>query len=195
MPDSVTFPYGTGGGGGSDTIGLVPIDNQEVTSVASIEFAGDLSTTYDRYELDVTVITPATDNEKLLLQVSEDGGSTWETGASAYSWAYQGSSGGGATNSANANYDGFKVTDNVGIGNAAGEFGEMTITVSRPTDTTRETMFRAIGSFINSGGTLVTFRSSGYYKTSSVVDSVRLIFESGNIQDGDVTIYGKQVSV
>lgn len=75
-------PGGGGGGGGALTL----LEAQSASSSASLDFTASISATYDDYLIEITNVIPSAGGHPLLLQVSTDGGATYDTGTN-YEWA------------------------------------------------------------------------------------------------------------
>ena len=82
----------TGGGGG-----LVLLEQHTASASASLDFTTGITSTYDQYIVEIIQIVPTTDAVPIALQVSTDGGSSYDTGNN-YQWAaFRASNAGSAT--------------------------------------------------------------------------------------------------
>jgi hypothetical protein len=79
-----------GGGGGGD---LTLIDDRTVSGATNVEIVDGiagviLDNTYDYYELHLIECEGSIDDEALYLRVSNDGGTSFNSGVSSYGWGY-----------------------------------------------------------------------------------------------------------
>lgn len=70
-----------------DQMGWVLISTATASTSATIEFTG-LSSTYHKYVVVITDVDVDTDNTQFNMRTSTDNGSTWDSGATDYDWAY-----------------------------------------------------------------------------------------------------------
>ena len=66
---------------------FVSISNTPITAITNIDVTGFAPTTYDNYEVFISNGQPATDQAILEMETSTDGGTTFDTGLSDYTWA------------------------------------------------------------------------------------------------------------
>lgn len=157
--------------------------------VAAAELTG-ISTAFNAYEVKIASLVPASDGADLHLQVTEDGGATWESGASAYSWTTNrmevasSSSTNGSTGDSKV-----RLTDGA-VGGAGGEHVAGVVNVHSPTDGSLVTHvdWRVVA--LDQNGDLNTQWGAGTYLTASAVDGVRLLFSAGNVSSGHVDLIG-----
>ena len=64
------------------------------------------------------------------------------------------------------------------------------ITLFHAKDSTRQTNFMHKGSAINSSAQLNSYQVWGELPQASVVDGIKVFFDSGNIASGKIKIYG-----
>ena len=170
--------------------GQVLISRQAASSSATIDFTG-LSSTYDRYILQVCSAKPATDDVALELRVGTGAGPSYQT--SNYYW--------GNTNMrGNTTFAGGSASDvalfvsglsggGAGVGNAAGENIQTTIEFSNP-DSADFMQVSWRSTFMRADGTPCTVVGGGCYNVAGAITAVQLLFSSGNIASGDFILLG-----
>ena len=154
-----------------------------------------LDDTYKEYVFTFKDIHPATDNTKLMFQASTDTGSSYGvtiTSTRFYTFhkenddtpelAYDGSEDlAQSTNFQN-------VTGAIGNGND--EAGSGFVRIFNPSSTTFVKHFIAdANSYHGLDGSLRAF-TAGYYNSTSALDAVQFKMSSGNIDAGDICLYG-----
>ena len=176
--------------------GLIPIGTKQTLSAVA---AADILLTggYNEYVIKFWGFEPVTNNVALLLRTSTNGGSSFDSGASAYTGALvRGITTSGtptviaAASSAQIIVAGSSAT--IGIINNAdyGVSGE--IRILQPAETARtavaiESLFwPTVENFAHAEG-------GGFRMSAAGVDAVRLFFNSGNIASGQYQLYGVAV--
>ena len=157
-------------------VGELDID---ITGYETVRIAGNLS--------------PATDSAVLHLRMSNDGGSTFEAGASYYAWMRNygllASDGG----------DGDEADSEIhiagGVGNDTGEHIGFDITVVCPGESGRKTTVHGNSFITQSDGSGALVVVAGTNLTAEVNDAIRLRFSAGNIASGHVVAYGYKNAV
>lgn len=164
-----------------------------VTAAADSEavFETAIDGTYDIYAFDYLLNFSADDNE-LALRVSTDGGATYKSGASDYSWSSHAHSTGaaniGGASAANTMY--VQTTGaNYGIGNAASEFGWGRIFLINPSSSTQRTLIYSVYGHLNPNGLPVTGFSTGAYLATTAVDGFKILPNTGNFT-GTIKMHG-----
>jgi hypothetical protein len=206
MADGVYTPNATGGDKGIDTInasayytdgvlnsgGLVPIER--ITGATTYDFAIGIDSTYRSYVLKGW-LQPATDDVELWLRTDADAGGSFDAGASDYKWGLAGSHGSG-------NLDRGSLADtkiilgggsaaNDAFSNASDNSVMFEIKFAAPSDSALNQLilYESVG-IVNSSTKVTSAFGGGYRDSAAIIDAVRLIFESGTVADGDVTLYG-----
>lgn len=173
--------------------GAILIQSQTASSSASVDFTTGFSDTeFVRYQLEWDGLVTATDNTNLWLRISQDGGSTWKSGASDYAYNFQFNNT-GAT-----------------LGNV-GSTADTKIVVARNLDTTAtgaNSSGRLTCYNLQSTALLKNFRIEsstnadaasdeegvGWGKfalnTNTAINGLRLLMASGNIASGTITLWG-----
>lgn len=166
------------------------IASADLSNDATAEFTGVDATKYDAYEIVLQNVIPATDDVRLLMRTSSDGGNNYDSGPSDYSYVTDQI---GAANAASSNGTTAMIITNIGgndVGSAAGEDGvSMTIRILGP-HLAKKTVFTWHGLFFNSVGNPIGIIGSGARLSSADVDAVQFLFDSGNLESGTITFYG-----
>jgi len=176
--------------------GLALLLTATASASSSIDFTTNIDSTYEEYELHIINLVPATDDSEVRLVVSEDGGSTFKTGASDYELSISTIDSGNDIyiSQTEPNLGHILLTRNsIGgdVGNAAGESFSGVIKIFNPSETSLTKLFQVCGSYIHAGGTLQQVSGSAAYKgTSNAIDALRIIMDSGNITSGKFKLYG-----
>lgn len=176
--------------------GWTVITAADPSGVAALDFTSTIGSTYDCYAL-VGRLIPATDNRILYLRVSTDGGSSYKSGGSDYGWVVIGGYATGAStmtaeDSGSSTASEIKLTGAgaAGIGNATNEGCEFTIYFHAPSSTAVHKRFNGTVSGLDASGNPFIASFAGVYKATTAINAVRLLFQSGNIASGHVTLYG-----
>ena len=167
------------------------ISTSDISAAATYDFTGFTAASYDTYALHVMNLIPATDDVSLELLTSTNGGSSYDTGASDYSWFAQmhdTNTGDGADDSIWMN--GLSSGTAYRFGSASNEDGLSFVLYVEGAHLTKRTQFHWIGGGFDAGGVMKLFLGAGARLESADVDGIRLLFSSGNIESGTVTAYG-----
>jgi len=174
--------------------GQVLIQTQTASGSATIDFTIGVDSKFDQYIIEFDNVLPVTDSVSLVLQISQDAGSNWKSGASDYQWVRHGSySGSASATMANDSADAsISVVDGVLDSNTgrplSGEIKFYNPSAGRTTN------FECRSTFYTShlGGTYMgQFNNSGAYVTDgNAINGVRLKMSSGNISLGNFRLYG-----
>jgi hypothetical protein len=157
--------------------GLVLISEQVVTTpVASVDFTAGIDASYDEYEFHLYNIIPDTDGTNLWFRTSSNGGTNFDNGASDYTLA-------GVSSSAQIALTG-------ALGNAAGENGASgVVRLFRPA--VAQALYLALDTVsANTAGLIQGSNGKGGRNAVAVVNAVRFLLSSGNIQSGSFRLYG-----
>lgn len=167
--------------------GLILQEQHTGATSAELDFTTCISSSYDNYEIDLIDIVPVTNAVQLLLQVSTNGGSTWDTGTN-YSWgafrytsAATATGGGASTTSINVN--GGSTSVNTASVPVSGRFR-----LYAPGSTTA--FKQLVGDSVANDGATYGGTSFGTYNSTTAVNAFRILFSSGNIASGTVRCYG-----
>lgn len=162
------------------------IETQTVSGATT--FTSGIDSSYQAYEILCTNLVPSADGDKIAIQVSNDGGSTWQTGASAYSWALHAMSTDGNERTNAVVGPECVLTQNVGT--AAGEFANFVAYIFTPADASSPTHFSSRGFCRSRDARAHNFRSGGEYQTDETIDAIRIQDVSGGLGSGRILLRG-----
>ena len=157
------------------------------SAAASTAFTG-LSSTYFAYKVVWSNLAPATDGAEFFFRTSTDGGSTYDAGASDYSYARWtvNDAAGSAANADNADSE-IELSDN--HGSAANEIGFGELTVFNPSGAVYcHVQWNA--TWTADTGALAHTTGGGRRLAAADVDAIQFLFSSGNIASGTFKLYG-----
>lgn len=167
---------GTKIGGGMEFIA----SSGAISNAASVSFTGFDSTKYDHYQFFFQYVIPVTDDVKLMAHASTDGGSSYDTTNGNYHIPDQ------------TDQDGFLITTTT-IGSDTNEFGLSGEATLYAPHLTTYTYMRATTVHMHEAG---AGRIDGANELVSVqlvaadVDAIQFKFSSGNIESGEITMFG-----
>jgi hypothetical protein len=175
----------TGGGSG----GLVLLEKHTASNSATLDFKSFISSTYDEYAIEVLSLRPDTNNVNLFIQMSTDGGATWDT-ASNYTnklFLY----GAGVTGYADTltgivlNYPPSAIRDTAPVG------VKVSLRLFLSQGATDVVTFIGNGIASAQDNNNMWFNLASYYNIAGAsVNAIRFIFSSGNIASGIIRVYG-----
>jgi hypothetical protein len=186
----LSFSTIAGGGGGGESGPWRFIETQVASATAALDFV--LPDGYEQYVL-TGWVQPATDDADLLLRVSADGGSNFDAGAGDYDWQLVNLSDGGSVSGVTADANGPTTGINVfGFGldsGSANHTNAFKITVFNAADS-RYTAVTIAATHGSNAGAPSTKVGGGWRAAAAAHDALRLVFTSGNIALGRVSLYG-----
>jgi hypothetical protein len=175
-------------------IGVVKLNSGSVSAAATLDIAMTSYTAYRNKRLVLSNFLPATDNVILQMQVSTDGGSTYLSTAIYDHFNRADATNSGLTTTGTAAGSTALSITNAGaaseIGNASTEGVEVEIAMLNTTSTAREPVFWWAGVYRSTAGNGIGFRGYGHVQATQDTDAVRILFSSGNIAEGEWTLYG-----
>lgn len=177
---------GSGGTGGSGSFVLV--EEHTASGSAALNFTSCISSTYDDYAIRVLGMQPATGGVKIGIQMSSNGGSTYDTTSGHYWWqalAVVPSTSGtnGSTSDTQVNFSNDQ--SNNSAESLGGDF-------SLHTPQNGTIPINMNGSFqgFTSGSQRIGWIFTGSYTNLVSVNAFRIIATSGNLAAGTVRCYG-----
>lgn len=184
-------------GGGSP--GLVLLATASASDVAYVDFTG-IDNTYDEYEVHIQNAIPATDAADIYSRTSTNNGSSFDDGASDYSWLMYESTlvatptASGSNSGDNAD-SWVRLTRN-GVGNDTNKYGYTgIIKLCSPYNTTRYKTILHSGAYQGSIHVLNTVFGAGQRLATADIDAIRFLFSTGNISSGEFKLYGIKKSL
>lgn len=171
--------------------GLVLIQRQTPSAVATCDFTTGISSTYDEYLFTFTDVRPATAGVGFWCRFSQDGGSSYLTGASDYAYASQWLGDVTAASTSVATGD-TKIIMAVNVDNAATNSvcGEMRLFSPSGTANYKKTSFNNICRDNTTDFCRSAYGSGLLRLNANAVNGVRFMFSSGNITSGSIALYG-----
>ena len=166
-----------------------------ISDDATIEFITGITSTYNTYEFVLAGVTPASDGVDFNLSISDDGGVSWEAGATDYSYASgsvysSGSTGVDATNG-NTETSGVPVTAGLVNGAAAGENMSGTIRMYEPASASLYCLFQTQLALMETTANRIRVMSGmGSSNAAAAVNGVRFNFSTGNFDGGRISLFG-----
>ena len=174
--DTLATYMGTKIGGGLEFIA----SSGAISGAASVSFTQFDAAKYDHYKFFFQYVIPASDNVQLLGHASTDGGSNYDTTNGNYHSADT------------TNETGFAVTTYYGVGSDTNEFGYSGECILFAPHSTSYTYFHSLGLSMGTqgGGRIDSFDTASTHFTAADVDAVQFKFGSGNIESGEITMFG-----
>lgn len=171
--------------------GTALLASSSPSSAASVDLTSVITSLFDIYDIEFYLL-PATDSVSLWLRVSTNNGSSWESGA-VYSSQYLDMSGATITAASGTTGNAMEICRS-NVGNNApfeGVFGTIRIhSLGSGSGYPQTTSCSWRGELIDAAGLSRTLQGSGGRVGVNAINAVQLLFESGNIADGEVRIYG-----
>jgi len=167
--------------------------SKTASASATLDFTEFDAGAYRSYEFVLENVKPATDAVTLGIRFSSDGGSSYDAGASDYSYAMISLGVGGSVTPGSSSADtSIEVTTSGTVGNAAGERGVSgSITFYIPSNASEQTRIGFETQWDNAASTtLFTCRGNGVRRADQDTNAARFLFSSGNIASGVIRMYG-----
>lgn len=171
--------------------GRTLISTQTASASATIDFTTGIDGTYDRYEIEIVNLVPATDATQL--QALTGSGSFETTGYESNVLSIRAVDG----NTANVGGTAQSVIDLTGagaahvVGNGTNEQYSGTVILNRPSETGSFKQIKFEGGHMNESQDLVMTRGQGTnVNFTGALDRIRFQMSSGNITSGTFRLYG-----
>ncbi len=175
---------------GSPVLGWTLLSTTVASGDATIDITG-LTSDYFAYKFIWYAIQPATDDRDIWMRTSSDNGISWDSAGSDYAWAVHEVSmatspihivGGDSADSE------ISVIDS--CGSATNETNDYEITLFNPSGT-EYTKFKWEGfTVISVAAAAEHVTGAGVRLEAAAVNGVRFLFETGNIAQGTLKVYG-----
>ena len=173
---------------------LTHIATQTASSSASLSFTSGINSTYKEYIFYFNNIHPATDNVKFQFQGSTNTGSSYGvTITNTYHRAYHQEDGDPAVLAYEGTFDQAQSTafanlvDNLGADNDQTCSGSLTI--YNPSSIFVKHFMSRLNNYHQNEYSMDQY-SAGYFNTTSAVDAVQFKMSSGNIDSGQILLFG-----
>jgi hypothetical protein len=165
----------------------VLLSTQTASASATIDFTSNIDSTYRTYAFVLTEITPATDAVELFIRVSIDSGSSYiSTGTYDQSSVQVDATSvtgiGGTTETS------FQIHKN--LGNASDESYSGIIYLTNPSSASKRKILNWQGGGLQDDGSTEYFSGTGSNTTTSAIDAIRFLMNTGNIASGTFKLYG-----
>lgn len=167
------------------------ITTSTASASSSIDFTG-LSSTYRCYVVQITDFAPATDDTIMYFRTSTDSGSSYDSGASNYTWNQNGVDNDGTIKngqSGGATEIEIIGRTNDGIGGATNETHSAIVYIFNPSSASYQRVI-CIAQYVRSNGSGWYTVQGGQRLSTTAVDAVRFIMSSGNIASGTFKLFG-----
>lgn len=179
-------------GGGGTSGALILLEEHTASNSSSLDFPVCITPTYDDYVIEAIGILPTVNLANVLMRLSTNGGSTYDSAAN-YSWAGARQSVGGSAGSqgfASTTSFGLDALGGVSSSTTAGTFGS-TIHLQNPLGGTGyPRVIAQSGSWDNTANPDIWSILTGSYKSLTPVNAFRILASSGNLASGTVRCYG-----
>ena len=193
---STIFDAGAMSVGGSMTF-IKKLTASSSATVSFVDGSGGvvLDDTYKEYLFTFNNIHPSTDNVKFQFQTSTDSGSNYGVTATSTSFRGKHNEPGGSTSFGyRTAYDLAQQTGFQTLSHSIGADADQSIAGSlqlfNPSSTTYVKNFIARFNNMEQGDETSDNYTAGYFNTTSAVDAIQFKMESGNIDAGDICLYG-----
>jgi hypothetical protein len=172
---------------------LVLLEQHTASSSASLDFTTAIGSGYDEYLIELLNLVPATNATHLHLNVSTDGGASYDSGAGKYAWAQWAwvSNGTGFIGSNSDTKMVLSHNNGTGISGTASNGGASGhLRLFSPLSGSHYTTLRASVGFFGSAGVDYAAETRGRYISTTAVNALRFTMSSGNIASGTIRMYG-----
>ena len=174
---------------------LTFISKQTASSSATISFTSGIDSTYKEYIFYFVNIHPATDNTALSFQGNASGGSGYnETITSTFFQANHSEDGSGGSLGYRTSEDQAQGTAfqqlGYGVGNGNDECASGYLHLFNPSSTTFVKHFISRVQVYHKSDISYDMYSAGYFNTTSAIDEIQFKMSSGNMDSGDIILFG-----
>ena len=173
---------------------LTHISTATASASASIEFTSGIDSTYKEYVFYFNNIHPATDGTNLMFNFSTDGGSTYSVAKTTTTFRSVHFENDSVAVLGYFDQDLAQGTGDQRVGISVGsdndQCGSGYMHLYNPSSTTFVKHFTIVTNSSLSGDASINFFTAGYGNTTSAIDGIRFQMESGNIDDGQILLFG-----
>ena len=173
---------------------LTHIATQTASSSASISFTSGIDSTYKEYIFFFNNIHPATDGTNLGFNFSTDGGSNYNVAKTTTTFRAVHFENDSTAVLGYFDQDLAQGTGNqrvgIGVGNDNDQSGCGYMHLFNPSSDTFVKHFTIITNGALSSDASINFFTAGYGNTTSAIDAIRFQMESGNIDSGQILLFG-----
>ena len=174
---------------------LTHIATQTASSSASVSFTSGIDSTYKEYIFYFVNIHPATDTANFTFQTSTNTGSSYGvTATTTFFAAIHTEDDSSASVAYYSSLDSAQSTSFIDLGGDTNNDNDGSLSgtmhLFNPSNTTFVKHFTARSSVYNHNPMSVDAFVSGYFNTTSAIDAVQFKFDSGNIDSGQILLFG-----
>ena len=174
---------------------LTHIATQTASSSASLSFTSGIDSTYKEYIFYFVNIHPATDTANFTFQTSTNSGSDYGiTATNTFFAALHMENDSSASVAYYSSLDSAQSTSFIDLGGDTNNDNDGSLSgtmhLFNPSNTTFVKHFTARSSVYNHNPMSVDAFVSGYFNTTSAIDAVQFKFDSGNIDSGQILLFG-----
>jgi hypothetical protein len=171
------------------------LSTQTASASASISFTTGIDSTYDEYWFIFNNIHPATGGADFTFQGSTNGGSSYGiTTTSTFFGASHGEGDAGGQVSYTTSMDLAQSTSFIPLNNDVGADADQQtsgfLKLYNPSSTTYVKHFMARSNRADAGDYTVDCFCAGYLNSTSAIDAIQFKFDSGDIDDGTIQLFG-----
>lgn len=166
----------------------VLISSATASSSATIDFT--FPSGYNSLELRCIGVIPATDNVGMWIRVSTDGGSTFDSSASAYAHQRQITSASGSPSATLSTADSKIPLIDAGVGNGTGRYCNVFITIPNYSSSSQYKNIIAQQYIYRSDAAYNIRYINGVYLSNTAINAIRILLSSGNISSGYFELWG-----
>lgn len=175
------------------------ISSQTASSSSSLSFTSGIDSTYDVYEWHFINVHPLLNSSPLMFQVNAVGQSGFnEVMTTTWFQAYNNETNTDRSLSYNASYDQAQGTAYQRIGNNGGNANDQSISgilrLYAPSSTTYVKHFLSTANEYHSSDYSINTFVAGYINTTSAIDEIDFKCSGGNIDAGEIRMYGVATS-
>ena len=174
---------------------LVFISKQTASSSSSVSFTSGIDSTYKEYIFYFNNIHPQSDNQELFFNFSTDSGSNYNVTKTTTTFqAYHNEAGSDSSLSYHTAGDLAQSTNYQRLGLSSDNADDASLSgylhLFEPSSTTFVKHFIATTNMCHADTYSVNYYLAGYCNTTSAVNAIRFAFGSGNIEAGEITLFG-----
>jgi hypothetical protein len=173
---------------------LTHISTATASASASIEFTSSIDSTYKEYIFYFVDIHPATDGANLVFNFSTDSGSTYNVAKTTTTFRAVHFENDSTAVLGYFDQDLAQGTGDQRVGIPVGSDNDQSgcgyMHLYNPSSTTFVKHFTIVTNSSLSGDASINFFTAGYGNTTSAIDGIRFQMSSGNIDDGQILLFG-----
>lgn len=175
-----------GGGGGS----LVLLNTLTASSSATLVDTTSFTSTYDEYVIELIQLLPQTGNTNLLMRVSTNGGSSYDSGGN-YNYSGFRASNGGSAAAGSTTATAFGIDALGGVASTSSVGGVSgTLHWFNPLGGALYPRLTGHVGYVDNANAPITTQMSGLHSSVTACNAVQFLYSSGNIVSGIIRIYG-----